>query len=295
MPTLEQAILSTIAYADIYQYPLTWPEVHRYLAELKASPADVHASLDQMMQAGWLDCLAGYYTLPGRTDLVFIRQFRRRTSANLWPAALRYGQWISRLPFVRMVAVTGSLSMDNAERGADLDYLVVTRPGRLWLARAMVILVVRLAALRGVKLCPNYFLSEDALALEERNLFTAHELAQMAPLFGMQVYARMRRLNRWVEDYLPNLGESWQISASPVARTSIFQRTGELILKNRLFDLLERWEMRRKVRKFSKFSDDHPEAAFDASRCKGHFDDHERAALEAYRERSQILQEDLGR
>src|SRR5260370_36997232 len=78
--------------------------------------------------------------------------------------------------------------------------------GRVWLCRAIVVGLVRTAALRGVELCPNYFLSERALVLDERNLFTAHEAAQMVPLTGIETYQRMRTLHRWTETFLPNAG-----------------------------------------------------------------------------------------
>src|SRR5260370_23103993 len=78
--------------------------------------------------------------------------------------------------------------------------------GRVWLCRAIVVGLVRTAALRGVELCPNYFLSERALVLDEHNLFTAHEVAQMVPLTGIETYQRMRSLNRWTDTFLPNAG-----------------------------------------------------------------------------------------
>ena len=291
---LEQAILDTVAYADVFQYPLTNEEIHHYLIGMKASALEVFTTLHQMrLHSGSLDYLDGYYSLPGRGDLVNVRLERQLYAASLWPAALHYGKLISRLPFVRMVAITGSLAMQNANHMADLDYMIVTSPGRLWLTRAMVISIVRWARMGSFVLCPNYFLSENQLALQDQNLFTAHELVQMIPLSGDEVYDRLRRLNTWVQDYLPNASGVWrQNPCSGQGPTSI-QRLGEALLQAPVFDRLERWEMQRKVRKFGNISGNHSETRFSADCCKGHFDDHETRVLNAFRERTKIPQEEL--
>ncbi len=292
MPILEGAILDALAYADIFQYPMTPDEIHRYLIGVKASLPEVGAALDNMeTQQGIIECRDGLYTLPGRAHLVAIRHRRRQAAARLWPQAIHYGGLISHLPFVRMVAVTGSLAMNNGEPPADVDYLIVTRPGRLWLARAMVILLVRWAAARGCVLCPNYFLSETALALPERDLFTAHELVQMVPLSGFAVYAAMRRLNGWMAGYLPNALEPWWTGIDTGVKPPILQRLGELILRAPIFNRLERWEMERKVRKFAMQPGSHLETRFDAGHCKGHFGAHENRTLSAFQERPQVQEE----
>src|SRR5688572_8466038 len=203
--SMNHAILQTVVYADIFDYPLTENEIHRYLTGF---PAPLESVSDALRKGGLVPSLlerAGdYYHLTGREQVVSSRQRRGQVAARLWPQALRYGHMIAGLPFVRMLAVTGSLAMDNVEAGADLDYLIVTKTGRLWLCRALVLALGRLAALQGVRICPNYLISERCLEFPEQSLYTAHELAQMVPLSGFDVYARIRTLNPWVGRFLPN-------------------------------------------------------------------------------------------
>ena len=286
---LERAIVQTVAYADVFDYPLTSDEVHRYLIGVPASRSTVRTALSSgRLTPEVLSRNGRYFTLAGRESVIETRRGRAQTAAEDWRRAVRYGRTISSLPFVRMVAVTGALAMDNVADG-DIDYLIVTEPGRLWLCRALVVALVRTAALRGVTLCPNYFLSEQALVLSECNLFTAHEVAQMVPLSGMETYQRLRALNRWTETYLPNASGPPRRMAPVEPRPRRTRRILEHTLRSRLGSPIERWEMARKMRKLGQRSNGHAEAAFGPDWCKGHFGDHGQQTLKRYEDRLQAL------
>lgn len=287
---LERAIVMTVAYADVFDYPLTGGEIHRYLAGVAAAPAEVAAALRQgLLRAGTLAQVGPYVMLPGREAIVATRQRRAAVAERMWPAAVFYGRMIGRLPFVRMVAVTGALAVNNVERGADIDYLIITEPGRLWLCRAIIIGLVRLAARRGHILCPNYLLSERALALSQHSLYGAHELMQMVPITGVACYNRMRRANAWADELLPNAaGMPFLVTPQAGAR-SRSQALAELALRTRPGGWLERWEMERKVRKFSARHPGNPEISLNSDCCKGHFDGHGQRTLAAYADRVKTI------
>ena len=52
---------------------------------------------------------------------------------------------------------------------------------------------------------------------------------------------------------------------------------------------LERFERRRKIRRFTAHRPGSATACFDVNRCKGHFDSHEQIILQAFDERLQAL------
>ena len=278
------SVFHTLAYADVFDYPLTAREVYRYLAWTNAS---FEAVTEALANTVLFSKIQNYYTLPGREQIVQIRERRAEVAWRLWPKAARYGRLIASLPFVRMVAVTGSLAMNNTDEGKDIDYMIVTAPKHLWTCRALSLLVTRLAKLESVNLCPNYLITTNALALDEQSLYVAHELMQMIPISGMETYAEMRRLNHWMADYLPNALTLPELSEGirPIENRSVIQKILELLFLLPFASRFEKWEMDRKIARLSREQSSSFESYFSADVCKGHIDRHRQKTENAMQEK----------
>jgi hypothetical protein len=279
---LERPLLETLAYADVFDYPLRDGEIHRYLIGARATPRDVTGELARLQRAGVVGACQGFYTLAGRESLTDLRREREDRARMLWGRAYRYGRVIAALPFVLFVGVSGALAVDNVAAGADIDYFIVTERGRLWTARAMVVALVRWARRRGDAVCPNYLVSERAVALRDRNLFTAHELTQLVPLAGPLTYARLRASNPWATDYLPNAGGPPRATRVPACMRGRLRGAAEWLGRSVPGGWVEQWERRRKVRRFERDSSAATEASFGPDCCKGHFGQHGERVLAAY-------------
>lgn len=287
-PLLEGAILQTLGYADVFDYPLAVSEIHRYLTAQSATMEEVTGALHEMMDSGLVACDSGFFSLPGRDSILAIRHRRSEIAAGLWRKATRYGRIIASLPFIRMVAITGSLCMNNTERGTDIDLMLVAAPHRLWTCRALVLLLGRLTRLEGATLCPNYIITTDALEFQEHSLYVAHEVAQMIPLSGMDVYREIRRLNAWTDEYLPNAQVAPR-SFVTGKRPSRWQSWLEAALAMFPIAWFEAWEMNRKIRKLSREQSGSGEAYFSVDVCKGHAGRHKQHTEALLRERLQAL------
>ena len=270
---LLHSVHHTLAYADVFEYPLTAPEVYRYLTSTKATIAEVTRALSDRSLFSRTE---EFFTLPGREEIVETRKRRAQVAARLWSKAARYGRIIARLPFVRMVAVTGSLAMNNTDEGKDVDFMIVTAPNHLWTSRALALLIARIARLEGICLCPNYLVTTTALELKERSLYVAHELAQMVPLSGTEIYDETCRLNDWIYDYLPNASGAPEFShgVQRIKGRSIIQKCLEFILNLPFGAWLEKWEMNRKMERLTREQAHSLESFFSADVCKGHMDRH---------------------
>lgn len=287
--TLRQAVLEALIYADLFNYPLSGQEVARYVT----APADreaIEQALQDGIREGRLLRVNGFYALAGRQEVIALREWREDVARRKWTAARRYARWLALLPFVRMIAITGTLAVNNVEPGDDIDLFMVTEPGRLWLARALVIGIVRLVRLAGDELCPNYFLSERELEFPDHSYFSAREVAQMVPLYGVETYWRVRSLNGWVEGFLPQAGDlprpanhagaDGEMAVRPRLSGRTIKQATEWLLGGRLGAALERWEMQRKVRQLNQEADQRGgSVCFTADCCKGHFDHHDQRIL----------------
>jgi hypothetical protein len=210
------------------------------------------------------------------------------SSDRLWRRARRFVRVLRLLPFVRMIAITGALAMNNSAAGDDIDVLIVTAPDRVWLTRALAIALVYVGKLCGDTLCPNYVISERALILERHTLFVAHEFVQMVPVYGLDVYDHMHAANRWIQTMLPNamrpLRSGSDQQPGVIGRT--LKRSLEWSLSGRLGDVLEAWEMRRKIRKFQRnLGRPDGDAMLDHDHVKGHFNDYGGPVMRLYAER----------
>lgn len=291
MNSLDRAILRTVIYADLFDFPLTITEIHHFLihdqpvdlpqvAAALAHSADLKRHLRQDGE---------HILFKDRIGLVEKRAQREAASQSLWPQALRYGRWLACLPFIRMVAVTGALAVHNAAGpDDDLDYMLVTCANRVWLARAFSIVLVRLAQRQGVTLCPNYVLAETALDQQRKDLFIAHEISQMIPLYGHPLYWQFRLLNAWTDEHLPN-------ASAMFYHAEDYQMGGlwrglkhlcEFALNGRLGNWLERWEYQRKLRRFTPdMQAVDSSAVLDENNVKGHFNDYGNPVLRRYHQR----------
>jgi hypothetical protein len=188
----------------------------------------------------------------GRRDLLATRRRREALSRDLLDRDGRILRFLSRLPFVRMVALSGSLAHLNAEGGSDLDLFVITSPGRVWCVTLFVLIVARLRGWRR-RLCLNYVVSERSLAIEPADLFSANQIIHLRPVSGEAVYRRFLSTNTFLSGYYPNFSPRRVDAAVSASRPSAVKRLLEMALSigiaplaDRVSQLLYGWHLHRR-------------------------------------------------
>lgn len=199
--TRREAIITAIAYADIFDYPLTSEELRMWLPYIRHSLA---ASQESVLRR--------------QKRLIAIRKQREAWSREKWIRARRVATLLKLIPTIALVGVTGGLARSNARTHDDIDFLIITAPHTLWITRALSTVLLELLRLRrrpgdahfSNLICLNMFMSKDGLAIpvNERDLFTAHEVLLMTPIWERDgAYTKFLQANRWAKKFLPNAWE----------------------------------------------------------------------------------------
>lgn len=203
---LDQHIIRTLMYYDIFNYPLKASEVFRFLGMNSISETDVLTALNDLADRMHISRFGEFYSIQPKEENVTRRVKGNELAKKLLPLALEKAQLIAKFPFIRAVMASGSLSKNYMDEASDLDFFIVTAPKRLWICRTLLVLYKRLFLGNSHKFfCVNYFVDTDHLEIEEKNLFTATELATVMPLYGAEYYTKLlEQNNQWLLKFFPN-------------------------------------------------------------------------------------------
>ena len=210
---LKKAVLSTLAYADIFDYPLKKEEIWRFLlSDIRYQILDVSKGLKELPEVSKKN---NFYFLKEREHLVLLRKKRERWSRKKLKIAKQVARCLKLIPTIKMVAVTGALAMENSNENDDIDLLIITSKSRLWLTRFLTVILLELVANRRHpadkevkdKICLNMFLDEGHLEVpkKEQDLFSSHEVCQLKVLWDKNgIYQKFLKANLWSKKYLAN-------------------------------------------------------------------------------------------
>ncbi|MCK4860116.1 MAG: nucleotidyltransferase domain-containing protein, partial [Candidatus Omnitrophica bacterium] len=193
----------------------------------------------------------GFYFLKNRTEVIRTRIDRQKIADQKWKKAKKIIRRLQIVPYVRMVAVSGSLALNNTQEESDIDVLIVVRAGRIWLARFFVTTFLQLIGKRRHKnftkdrICLNHYITDKSLDIKFRSLYNAQTYAHMIPVLEIEknIYEKFQKVNRWVKDYLVFWSELEAKHFKALKTNYLLKdiaKIGEICLNNSLGDLLEK-------------------------------------------------------
>jgi glycosyltransferase involved in cell wall biosynthesis len=264
---IENTIRKTIDYARLFQYPLTAGEVRERLFDVEIDEESFRTVLSSLR----------YDPEP---ELLALREEREKISDSAIQEVQPHLVTLASLPFVRMIAFSGSTAHRNMATAEDIDLFIVVEDGKLWATFLTAVLWAKAKGLRK-RLCMNYLISDAVLPLFEHDVFTAQQIASLKPIHGKDVYDRFIAANPFVKRCFPNFDERRHRDAYPELQTRGAKRLFETLLRYGPIQIIERFSRFVLGRHLSRKINPASDVQLDPRRLKLHLHSHKRAVLDS--------------
>jgi len=200
----------------------------------------------------WIYKFGELYTLQNNYDVIARRKKGNAKARQMLVTARKIAAIISSFPFVKGVGVSGLLSKNFADLDADIDFFIITEQNRLWLARTILMAFRRLTIpfKKDHWLCLNYFIDEKMLEIEEKNIYTATEVATLLPFRGIKTFQKFFKENQWTQTCLPN--HVLRVSYVEETRNPILKKFVEFLFRNQIGNFMDSFFMRWTAFRFHK-------------------------------------------
>ncbi|MFH1207315.1 MAG: hypothetical protein V1668_01785 [Patescibacteria group bacterium] len=309
MTALEKAIIATLSYFDIFDYPLTAMEIWKWLyvggSQQTTDYGLQQESITDVMRvletSEWLKSrvgeLDGFYFLKGRQQIVDIRQQRYLWAEDKFHRALKIIRWLRWVPFVRMIGVCNTLAYNNSRRGGDIDLFIITGRHRTWQVRFWVNSLLKILKLRPSlgntqdKICSSFFVDIDHVNLEQLairdDIYLPYWVTQVYPVYDEGAYTTFVQSNEWVRLVLPH----W-LPIEPVGRRQVRAYRWVKRLKELFFffwpeSLFRSWQEKIMPENLRAMANKDTRVVVNDSVLKFHDTDRRQSFLEQWRERKE--------
>jgi hypothetical protein len=216
---LEKAILRTLAFFDIFNYPLTLIEIYKWLygpkSGLRFSLADVLKALENENLKKYVENKNGFYFFSGRSGIIKIRLNRYRLAEKKFRLARQAIWWLSWLPFIKTTCICNNLGYNNSDGKSDIDVFIIVKAGHLWQSRLLITLLLGGLGFwrHGQKvidrICLSFYLSDqnldlESIAINQEDIYLVYWLAVLAPVYQPGNYLNFLKANIWLKEKLAN-------------------------------------------------------------------------------------------
>lgn len=241
---LQKAIVSAVAYFDLFDFPMTDSEIWRSLG-VKADLSKVQEILTALSLRGprtmrgtkqsrqsmlsetasplnevyngiEIETKDGFYFLKGRRNILETRKERRVFYDRKIKRTVKIVKLFKFIPWVKMIAVSNIMGANNLRDESDIDLFIITQDKRIWLTRFFCASLAQLLGLRPKKgdmrdkICLNFYVSEEAIYLkdfmiDESDIYFVYWLVGLTSIYDRdRMYKRFIKANDWIRKYLPN-------------------------------------------------------------------------------------------
>jgi predicted nucleotidyltransferase len=235
----------------MFSYPLSAEEIKLFL-DRTVCPDQLEYLLEEMVMDRVIFRFDNLYVVRNEASLVLRRRNGNSRAIPLLQKARKISKFLYWFPYVRGIGISGSLSKNYADENTDIDFFIITRVNRLWIARTCMHLFKKLTFLVGRQhwFCMNYYVDEYAMQVHEQNIFTATEVVTLVPVHGNGVLTNFFNANNWVKEYFPNHPPKTGTPVKP--KETFIKRSIEYCLNGPFGEKLDNYLMRITTRRWKQ-------------------------------------------
>ncbi|MBM2820975.1 MAG: hypothetical protein HW405_735 [Candidatus Berkelbacteria bacterium] len=271
MNNIENSILKTLAFDDIFDRPLLLDEIWRFLYKTPASKLQVFMGIKTLLKKEKIQKATSeksqniYYYLAGKEKIVQ-KYFQNFVISQ---KHLKKVSWIINIlrksPFIKNISVINSLSFNTSNVDSDIDILIVAKKGKLWTARAITILLLEIMGqnknkwYKAGKFCVGFAFDETRLNLTKirfkKDIYFTHWLANLIPVYDQGIYKNLIEKNSWIKEELPN----WEEKEVKIENSKL--GILEKLLTGKFGKSLENWLAKIQINRILKDPENHRKGA----------------------------------
>lgn len=204
-------IIKTLSYSGVFGCPLTFYQItNNLITKKRFAPKKVRKELNRLVKSKIVRKVKGKYILKGIRG--HNTETRKENTIKIIEENIPIIRLLKKIPWIKMMAITGSVANMDANKKDDIDILFITEKNRLWICRGFVFLTLKIMGKLPKdkskrEICPNIFIDERKLswAKKKRNLYVAQNIISMQPLVWRDnIYFDFMRANKWVLKYYRN-------------------------------------------------------------------------------------------
>jgi hypothetical protein len=182
---------------------------------------------------------------------------------------------------------------------SDIDYFIITKPGRLWVCRAILTFFKKVFLGNSYRnFCLNYFIDMESLEIPDKNIFTATEIVFILPMYNYPMYQQFMAANQWCFKEFPNIElQPENVTIKPIQKPKSII---ESLMNNGIGDWLDAkffsyiygyWR-----KKFSNFDEEHFSQNLRSQKnvSKHHPNGYQESVLKKHAEKIHLFEQSTG-
>lgn len=235
--SIKEKLIVHISYRDVFNAPIPIRECKQWLGIDSHNSHKFVEAIDELKGENLISEKNGFLCVYGKEDIIDQQTEKYELTEELVAKGEKTLKFLSKLPFVRYIGISGSVAAKNptldidrkGRKYIDLDIFVICRSNTLWL-----LFLIERVLTNFIKLfkghhfyCFNYVTDETFLEIYNKNFYTATELINLRTIYDTGIYIPFIEKNNWYHKYYPEFNgngngiykpksASWTVIVAPI-------------------------------------------------------------------------------